>query len=69
MLVLSRKHGEQIVLNMGGQVVTVAVLRIATGRVQIGIEAPACVAVRRQELLNRPRSRVREPMTASSVQV
>lgn len=68
MLVLSRKHGEQIVLSMGGQVVTVAVVRIATGRVRIGIEAPACVGVRRKELGHPPRNRVREPITASGAQ-
>lgn len=50
MLVLSRKHGEQIELSLNGQLVTVAVVRIESGRVRIGIEAPLHVAVRRKEL-------------------
>ncbi|MBI3837683.1 MAG: carbon storage regulator [Planctomycetia bacterium] len=56
MLVLSRKHGEQIELSMDGQLVTVAVVRIETGRVRIGIEAPANIGVRRKELCGRRRT-------------
>ena len=47
MLVLSRKVGERILI---GDRVTVTVVRIAGGAVRLGIEAPAEMAVIREEL-------------------
>ena len=47
MLVLSRKHGEAIRIH---EQVTITVLGIRGNRVQLGIEAPAGVAIRRREL-------------------
>lgn len=47
MLVLSRKVGERIVI---GDNVTVTVVRITGGGVRLGIEAPAEMAVVREEL-------------------
>jgi carbon storage regulator len=47
MLVLSRKVGESIVVGGG---IRVTVTKIQGNRVQIGIEAPSVVAVRRAEL-------------------
>ncbi|MGD9645416.1 MAG: carbon storage regulator [Pirellulales bacterium] len=47
MLVLSRKQGEAIVV---GTAIRVTVLEMRGGRVRLGIEAPAHVSVRRQEL-------------------
>lgn len=47
MLVLSRKHGEAIRIH---DHVTVTVLAIRGNRVQLGIEAPGDVFVRRSEL-------------------
>jgi len=47
MLVLSRKPGEAIVV---GASIRVTVLEVRGGRVRLGIEAPAHVNVRRQEL-------------------
>jgi carbon storage regulator len=47
MLVLSRKEGERLVID-GNIVVTV--VRLAGGKVRLGIEAPAEVSVRREEL-------------------
>lgn len=47
MLVLSRKVGERILI---GDQVTVTVVRIAGGGVRLGIEAPADMAVIREEL-------------------
>jgi carbon storage regulator len=49
MLVLSRKKSQRIVLPSLG--VTVEVLEIRGGRVRIGIEAPAEIAVYRQEIV------------------
>jgi carbon storage regulator len=48
MLVLSRKTSERIVL---GKDVVVTVVAVQGGRVRLGIEAPATVTVRRQELV------------------
>ena len=47
MLVLSRKVGERILI---GDQVTVTVVRITGGGVRLGIEAPAAMAVIREEL-------------------
>ncbi len=47
MLVLSRKQGEAIVV---GTAIRITVLEMRGGRVRLGIEAPAHVTVRRQEL-------------------
>ena len=48
MLVLSRRHGEEI--HVGDNVV-IKVLAVTHGRVRVGIEAPRDVQVRRSELL------------------
>jgi carbon storage regulator len=47
MLVLSRRHGEEILV---GDNVVIKVLAVAHGRVQVGIEAPREVPIRRSEL-------------------
>ena len=47
MLVLSRRHGETIRIH---DRVTVTVVAIRGNRVQLGIEAPADVCIRRSEL-------------------
>ena len=49
MLVLSRKLGEEIVID--GQI-KVTVLKVQGGRVRIGIDAPESVRVLRKELRN-----------------
>lgn len=55
MLVLSRKLGEQIRIGGG---IEITVLKIHGGRVQIGVQAPREVAVRRDNaLLLSPASR------------
>lgn len=50
MLVLSRKVGERILI---GDKIAVTVVRAAQGVVRIGIEAPADLAVVREELQDR----------------
>jgi carbon storage regulator len=47
MLVLSRKHGESIVIGRG---ITVTVLKMKGGVVQLGIDAPLDIPIRRSEL-------------------
>lgn len=47
MLVLSRKVGERILI---GDNVTVTVVRVSGGGVRLGIDAPADMAVVREEL-------------------
>jgi carbon storage regulator len=55
MLVLSRKMGEQLVIDEN---IVITITRVAGHRVSIGIEAPAHVAIKRGEL--EPRSAARE---------
>ncbi len=50
MLVLSRKVGERILI---GDNISVTVVRITGGGVRLGVEAPADMAVIRQELKDR----------------
>jgi carbon storage regulator len=50
MLVLSRKENERLVID-GNIIVTV--VRVAGGKVRLGIEAPPEIQVRREELLSR----------------
>ncbi len=51
MLVLSRKDGEKLILNIRGEKVTVEICRISGNRVKLGILASPRVDVRRAELL------------------
>lgn len=51
MLVLTRKSGETIEIGDG---ITVTVVDLGKGRVKIGIDAPAEVAIRRGELTELP---------------
>jgi carbon storage regulator len=47
MLVLSRKHGEAIVIGDG---ITVTVLAVEGGRVKLGVVAPPEVPIHREEI-------------------
>lgn len=53
MLVLSRKLQESVTLPDAN--VTITVLRISGGRIQLGIDAPKEVSIRRGELESRDR--------------
>ena len=48
MLVLTRKSGEELVIGDG---IVVSVLSVQGGRVQIGVEAPKSVRIRRLETI------------------
>jgi carbon storage regulator len=57
MLVLSRKVGEQIVID---DTIVVTILQLKGKRVQVGIQAPSHVNIRREELsvhADRPHTR------------
>jgi carbon storage regulator CsrA len=54
MLVLTRKPGEVIILDLGGREISVHILHTSTGRVSIGVDAPMEVKVRRGELSTNP---------------
>ena len=51
MLVLSRKIGERILIEPG---IEIAVVDVRGGKVRIGIQAPASVRIRRDELPGPP---------------
>ncbi len=50
MLILSRKTGQSILVN---EDIVVTVVAIDRNRVQIGIRAPGCVPIFRQEIVER----------------
>jgi len=54
MLVLTRKPGEIIVLDLDGREISVHILHTSTGRVSLGVDAPREVKVRRGELSANP---------------
>ena len=54
MLVLTRKPGEIVILDLGGREVSVHILHTSTGRVSLGVDAPRDVKVRRGELATNP---------------
>jgi carbon storage regulator len=51
MLVLSRKENERLMI---GDNVVVTIVRVSGGQVRLGIEAPAEISIRREELACRP---------------
>jgi carbon storage regulator len=55
MLVLTRKIGEEIIIN---DEICVSVVRLRGNRVQIGIKAPSGVPIRRRELTEPKSARV-----------
>ena len=59
MLVLSRKTGEGITL---ADNITVRVVSVRGGRVQLAIEAPKWVRIRRQELSSPSSARTKPPV-------
>jgi carbon storage regulator len=54
MLVLTRRVGEEVVIDGG---ISIAVLSVKGGQIRLGITAPRSVGVRRQELLVRAEER------------
>jgi len=54
MLVLTRKPGEIVILDLGGREVSVHILHTSTGRVSLGVDAPRDIKVRRGELSATP---------------
>ena len=62
MLVLSRKVGERILL---GEKIKITVVRVSGGGVRLGIEAPADVAVVREEVAQAEVSRSAESIDNS----
>ena len=52
MLVLNRKIGEEIIIDLRGKLVRLIVIEIRGGIVRLGIQAPAEVPVHRKEVWN-----------------
>lgn len=63
MLVLSRKEGESVTID--GHI-TVTVIRLAGGRVRLGIEAPKDISILRSELPQWPMAPLGTPAGAES---
>jgi carbon storage regulator len=57
MLVLSRKANERLII---GDNIIVTIVRVSSGQVRLGIEAPAEVSIRREELVRWPQQSERE---------
>ena len=53
MLVLTRRHYEAIVLQCGGETITLRVLRIGQEHVRIGVAASKAVNIDREEIYER----------------
>lgn len=58
MLVLTRKSGEELIIGDG---IVVSVLGVHGGRVQIGVEAPKSVRIRRLEVCSQPEQPLSDP--------
>jgi carbon storage regulator CsrA len=54
MLVLTRKPGEIVILDLDGREISVHILHTSTGRVSLGVDAPRDIKVRRGELSAAP---------------
>lgn len=50
MLVLTRRHNEAIVIQYGGETITIKVLRINQEHIRLGIDAGKAVKVDREEI-------------------
>ena len=55
MLVLTRRLGERILVEVNGETVSVEIMKIGGSRVSVGVSASKNVAIRRQELTPRVR--------------
>jgi carbon storage regulator len=63
-LVVSRKIGERILI---GDKIAITVVKVSSGAVRIGIDAPAELAVMREELAEEIRKAEREAIASSEV--
>lgn len=63
MLVLSRKPGERIKVEIGGQEIVIALVAMRGGKARIGIEAPMECKILREEITDLS---VREPEAVSA---
>jgi len=66
MLVLSRRVKERIVIGFGSETVTIELLKVMGQRARLGVDAPSCVAVHREELWEKVAAK-NEPGTTPAV--
>ncbi len=52
MLVISRREQDELVLEMGGEKVTIKVTQVGNGQVRLGFSAPDSCKIWRQELFS-----------------
>lgn len=64
MLVVSRKVGQRILI---GEKIAITVVKVASGAVRIGVEAPAEMAVMREELAEELRRAEQAAIEASEL--
>lgn len=58
MLVLTRKIGEAITVNCSDGTIRIVVLSVMGDKIRLGLEAPRCVSIARDEAKNKePRNR------------
>ena len=53
MLILTRRVGETLKIDLGTEVISVTVLSVKGNQVRVGIEAPKHIDVHREEIYNR----------------
>lgn len=53
MLILTRRVGESLKIDLGAEVITVTVIGVKGNQVRLGVDAPKHIAVHREEIFNR----------------
>jgi carbon storage regulator len=53
MLILTRRVGESLKIDLGAEVITVTVIGVKGNQVRLGVEAPRHIAVHREEIYDR----------------
>lgn len=60
MLILTRRAGDRFFLQVGDMEITITTLTIKGQQVRVGIDAPACVNIVREEVLEKENLKAQE---------
>lgn len=63
MLILTRRVGESLIIEIDGKKVTATVLGVKGNQVRVGVDAPKDVAVHREEIYDRIQKEKNEGMS------